>query len=173
MLQAVDDATRPVWDRLVHAYEYEFSRITGKEPEPDGSIAPDTILGGNVRGWIWRLDGRPAGLAAVVDRGDHREVAEFYVVPRWRGRGQGRELAKALFDASPGCWVVKQLVDAPQARAFWKRCLATLPCRNLSESEFRDPYWGPVVRQEFHWTGSGAATRHGRGPRQPVHVLPL
>lgn len=36
MLHPVDDATRSVWDRLVQAYEYEFSRITGKEPEPDG-----------------------------------------------------------------------------------------------------------------------------------------
>ncbi len=155
MLHAVDDTTRPVWDRLVQAYEHEFSPITGKEPEPDGSIAPDTHLGGKVRGWIWWRDGVPAGLAAVVDHGDHREVAEFYVVPRWRGCGQGCELAQALFDTAPGRWVVKQLIAAEDAQTFWARCLAMLPCRNLSRSDVVDPYWGPVVRQEFHWTGSG------------------
>lgn len=151
MLKIVDSSTRPVWDRLVQAYEYEFSRITGKEPLNDGSMPLDTELGGNVRGWIWWQGDRPAGLAAVVDHGDHREVAEFYVVPRWRGRGHGRAQVAALFDTAPGRWVVKQLVAATDAQAFWKNCLHSLPCRNLSESECHDPCWGPVVRQEFVW----------------------
>jgi predicted acetyltransferase len=138
---------------MIQAYEYEFSRITRKTPLPDGTMPLDTVLGGNVRGWIWWRDGHPAGLAAVIDHGDHREVAEFYVVPRWRGQGQGRELAARTFDAAPGRWVVKQLAAAHDAQAFWKRCLAALPCRNLSESEFSDPYWGQVLRQEFDWPG--------------------
>ncbi len=153
MLKIVDASTRPVWDRMIQAYEYEFSRITGKEPHDDGSPPLDTELGGNVRGWIWWEDGLPAGLAAVVDHGDHREIAEFYVVPRWRGQGQGRAQAAALFDTAPGRWVVKQLVAATDAQAFWKHCLASLSCRNLSESEFHDPCWGPVARQEFDWPG--------------------
>lgn len=155
MLQAVDPATRPVWDRLVHAYEFEFSLLTGKEPRADGSIAPDTVLGGDVQGWIWWRMGRPAGLAATIDHGDHREVAEFYVVPRWRGLGQGREQASALFGTAPGRWVVKQLATAVEAQAFWRKCLSSLPCQELSESECLDPYWGRVVRQEFRWTRSG------------------
>lgn len=156
MLQPVDDATMPVWERMIQAYEYEFSRITGKEPRDDGAMPLDTELGGNVRGWIWWQEGRPTGFAAAIDHGDHREVAEFYVVPSRRGRGQGREQASALFDAAPGVWVVKQLASAVDAQAFWRRCLASLPCRNLSESEFTDPYWGKVVRQEFEWTGPAA-----------------
>jgi len=151
MLKAVDPATRPVWDRLVHAYEFEFSRLTGKEPAPDGTMAPDTILGGKVRGWIWWQDGLPAGLAAVIDHGDHREVTEFYVVPRWRGRGQGREQAAALFDTAPGRWVVKQLANACDAQAFWRKTLASMPCQNLSETKIVDPFWGNVVKQEFDW----------------------
>ena len=151
MLQPVDPASRPVWDRLVHAYEYEFSLLTRKEPEPDGSIVPDTALGGNIQGWIWWRDGRPAGLAAVIDHGDHHEVAEFYVVPRWRRQGQGREQAAALFDTARGRWVVKQLRAAQEAQSFWKKCLSSLPCQNMSEREYQDPYWGPVARQEFVW----------------------
>jgi predicted acetyltransferase len=151
MLKAVDPATRPVWDRLVHAYEFEFSRLTGKEPAPDGTMAPDTILGGNIQGWIWWQDGLPAGLAAVIDHGDHREVTEFYVVPRWRGRGQGREQATALFNTTPGRWVVKQLANACDAQVFWRKTLASLPCQNLSETEIVDPFWGSVVQQEFDW----------------------
>ncbi len=154
MLKAVDPVTRPVWDRLVHAYEYEFSLLTGKDPQPDGSIVPDTLLGGDIQGWIWWREDRPAGLAAVIDHADHREVAEFYVVPRWRRLGQGREQAAALFDTAPGRWVVKQLASATKAQVFWKKCLASLPCQELSEIEDRDPYWGPVVRQEFLWKGS-------------------
>lgn len=156
MLFPVDDATRPVWDRLVQAYEFEFSRITGKEPEADGTMALDTHLGGNVQGWIWWKDERPAGLAAVIDHGEFREVAEFYVVPRWRGGGEGRDLAKALFDTAPGRWVVKQLAAAQDAQVFWARCLAALPCRELCHGEVIDPFWGPVVRQEFLWTGSAS-----------------
>lgn len=156
MLQPVDDATLPVWDRMIQAYEYEFSRITGKEPRDDGTMPLDTVLGGSVRGWIWWQEGHPAGFAAVIDHGDHREAAEFYVVPRWRGRGLGRELAARTFDTAPGRWVVKQLAAALDAQAFWKNCLAALPCQNLSNSEIVDPYWGPVVRQEFGWPGSSS-----------------
>lgn len=154
MLKAVDPATRPVWDRLAQSYEYEFSRLTGKEPEPDGSIALDTVLGGRIHGWIWWQADRPAGLAATIDHGDHREIAEFYVVPRWRGLGQGREQAAALFDTAPGRWVVKQLACAVDAQAFWRKSLASLPCRNLSDTELHDPHWGAVAKQEFDWTGS-------------------
>lgn len=152
MLRSVDTSNRPVWDLLVQAYEYEFSRITGKLPEPDGRMLVDTHLGGAIAGWICWNEGRPAGFAAVVDHGDEREVAEFYVVPAFRGRGFGRDLASALFDRAPGSWVVKQLVEATAAQSFWKKVLADLPCQGLREETFVDPYWGMVVCQKFQWS---------------------
>lgn len=153
MLKRVDSTGSLVWDRLVQAYEFEFSRITDKKPGPDGLMAVDTVLGGNVAGWILWLEGQPAGLAAVVDHGQVREVAEFYVVPCWRGRGTGRTLAALLFDRYPGAWVVKQLVEATEAQVFWRRTLASLPCQKLREDSFVDPYWGLVFRQRFVWEG--------------------
>lgn len=152
MLRSVDTSSRPVWDRLVQAYEFEFSRITGKLPEPDGTMPLDTRLGGETTGWICWHEGRPSGFAAVVDHGDAREVAEFYVVPAFRGRGLGRDLASALFDRVPGSWVVKQLVEATAARSFWKKVLADLPCQGLREETFVDPHWGMVVCQKFRWS---------------------
>lgn len=153
MLKRVDATDSLVWDRLVQAYEFEFSRITSKKPGPDGLMPVDTVLGGNVAGWVLWLEGHPAGLAAVVDHGPAREVAEFYVVPCWRGQGTGRMVAAHLFDRYPGAWVVKQLVGATEAQGFWRRTLAALPCRELHEDSFVDPYWGLVVRQRFAWAG--------------------
>lgn len=153
MLQRVDTSNRTVWDRLVQAYEFEFSRITSKEPGPDGTMALDTVLGGSVSGWLLWEDDRPAALAAVVDHGSLREVAEFYVVPRYRGHGIGRAFAARVFDRFPGAWEVKQLVQAVEAQAFWKRTLSALPCRDLRETSFVDPYWGLVVCQRFSWAG--------------------
>lgn len=154
MLRSVDTSSRPVWDRLVQAYEFEFSRITGKIPASDGTMPLDTVLGDAISGWTFWHDGRPAGFAAVVDHGEVREVAEFYVVPAYRGRGLGRELAASLFDRTPGCWVVKQLVEATAAQSFWKKVLADLPCQELREETFVDPQWGMVVCQRFVWSSA-------------------
>lgn len=162
MLRPVDTASRPVWDRMIQAYEYEFSRLTGKAPLGDGTMPLDTELGGDVHGWIWWEDGVPAGFAAAVDHGDHREVAEFYMVPRWRRQGLGVRLAAALFDTAPGPWTVKQLANADDARTFWRSALAALPCRNLSEDAFDDPYWGRTTRQRFSWDG-GTVDAGSRG----------
>lgn len=140
-----------LWNRLLQAYEYEFSSITGKLPHPDGRMPLDTELSDRTSGWIlWERDA-PVGLAAIHHHPDHREVAEFYIVPSRRHAGLGRALARSVFDRHPGSWEVKQLIGATAARSFWQRTLASLDCQDLSEDAFQDPYWGDVVRQRFSW----------------------
>ncbi|HNY32794.1 MAG TPA: hypothetical protein PKO15_18060 [Fibrobacteria bacterium] len=152
MIARVEDPADPVWDRLMQAYEFEFSGITGKLPDRYGRMMLDTELSERTSGWILWEQGLPVGLAAIHDHGEHREVSEFYVVGSRRHAGLGRELARSVFARFPGGWVVKQLVAATSAQAFWRRALATLPCQDLSEDLFQDPYWGQVVRQRFRWT---------------------
>ncbi|MBK9576189.1 MAG: GNAT family N-acetyltransferase [Fibrobacterota bacterium] len=136
----------------MQAYEFEFSAITGKVPDSQGRMDLDTELSEHTSGWILWDQGAPVGLAAIKDHGDHREVAEFYIVPSRRKAGLGRTLASMTFDRFPGAWVVKQLITASAAQDFWGRTLAGLDCQDLSEDRYLDPYWGPVVRQRFTWT---------------------
>lgn len=150
------------WDRLLQAYEFEFSAITGKRPDQHGRMALDTELSDHTFGWILYDALTPMGLAAIHDHGSHREVAEFYIIPSCRQAGRGRDLAASVFQLFPGAWEVKQLAKAHAAQAFWRRTLASLPCQELREDLFEDPYWGSVVRQRFSWTTDSDKTSLGR-----------
>lgn len=160
-LVGVQADSTEAWDRLLQAYEFEFSAITGKRPDQHGRMALDTELSEHTLGWILYDALAPVGLAAIHDHISHREVAEFYIVPSCRQAGMGRDLAASVFQLFPGGWEVKQLAEAHAAQAFWRRTLESLPCQDLREDLFEDPYWGSVVRQRFWWpTDSDTSSRY-------------
>lgn len=147
----VDDNNLPVYLNLAQSYEGEFSAITLKKPDPTGRFALDTAIGGDVLGYLLLCDCLPIGLAAI--RADRQaasfEVCEFYVVPSCRGGGLGRNFAITLFERHRGAWVIKQLPQAVGASGFWRRTLQVFTGGDFSEDRLEDPYWGPVVRQQF------------------------
>jgi predicted acetyltransferase len=49
------------------------------------------------------------------------DIAEFFVLRRFRARGVGRAAACALWERLPGSWTVRASDKNPQAVAFWRR----------------------------------------------------
>jgi len=140
---------RHVYANLCQGYEAEFSSITGKKPDAAGLFALDTVLGGQIKGFLFYEAESPIGFTAVKLAQSGNEVCEFYVVPSMRGHCLGRRFAHEVFRMFPGPWEVKQLQGARLATCFWQRAIREFTGGKFEEDVFDDRYWGRVVRQCF------------------------
>ena len=75
--------------------------------------------GTRVAGFVLATRGSPA-----TDDPDVFDVAEFFVVRRWRRSGVGRRAAHLLWDQLPGRWVVRVFERNAAAVPFWSRVIA-------------------------------------------------
>ena len=127
-LRAVRGRDVPIVQRLIQLYIYDLGGDRWGV-ERDGTFASP---GWHRRFWrrrggahfIVRVDGRPAGFALVRDRAPFagagvREMSEFFVLRRYRRRGVGTRVARAIFARFPGSWELAVLTWNP-ARYFWR-----------------------------------------------------
>ena len=122
---------KPVFERLFQFYLHEHAAFTGRRPD-DGLFAYPWM------GAYWRepdarwpfqgrLGDEIAALALVrLDDDGVREMAEFFVLNRFRGRGVGTAFARDLFARFPGPWKLNQVAANAGATRFWRRVLADL-----------------------------------------------
>lgn len=160
-LEEATPADAPVLQNLLQLYTHDFSEhwagTTKGDLQPDGRF-PDYPLAdyGSRAGWsavLVRCDGHLAGFVLVNDRGRSgeavdRNVAEFFVVRKYRGRGVGRAAAEQLFARWPGRWEVAVARKNVEALEFWRRVVAR--AGGVTELDVRSTAWdGPVLR--FAW----------------------
>lgn len=129
----ITDAERPLLDRLVQLYLYDFSEIDHDDVGEDGRYAYDEHEQfGRQPGhdaWLLRVGGKAAGFALIdatsplEDGGDRHYVHDFHVLRAYRRRGYGEAMAWALFDRYPGGWQVEQIGPNRDAQCFWRRVI--------------------------------------------------
>jgi predicted acetyltransferase len=128
-IEQVTPRERDVLWRYLQFYIYDMSRFTGAQPV-DG-VFPyshfDAYWGEGERRSAWwaKVGGEIAGFALVrLDAGEGRhEIAEFFIVNRWRRRGIGLSFARQLLTRFPGPWRLHELANNQGAIAFWRRVL--------------------------------------------------
>lgn len=142
---------------LFELYVYDFSEALGLDVEEDGRFRgpPLDAYGTDPRchAFLIRVDGKLAGFALVQERsrltGDEtvRDVAEFFVLRRYRRRGIGEQVAGWLFDRFRGTWEVRQKAENVAATAFWRRAIGRYTNGRFDEVTWDDARWrGPVQR---------------------------
>jgi predicted acetyltransferase len=146
---------RGVLANLMQLYVYDWSEILPLDVAPDGRYADHSIDAYWQDEWrhpfLLRVDGALAGFAMVAGRsrltgqaGTH-DMAEFFVMRRYRRRGVGLAAARAAFDRFPGPWEIRQRPDAAAATAFWRRAVAQYTAGAYREVAWNDDAWtGPV-----------------------------
>ena len=145
----VDHNNMHTYLNLAQAYEAEFSSLTKKFPNEQGIFALDTIPGELYKGYLLFDEKTPIGFCVVDIKSEIHDIAEFYIIPRVRKQGFGKQLAFIIFDKFPGTWYVREIENAQHAIIFWRKVIDEYTQSNYSENIVNDPYWGPVTCQEF------------------------
>jgi predicted acetyltransferase len=132
---------------LVELYAYDFSEFTDEDVDEHG------LFGYRYLDHYWteaerhpfliRVDGRIAGFA-LVRAGRPHDMAEFFVVKKYRGSGVAKQAARAVFAMFPGDWQTRELAANARATAFWRNAIPVPYTEDTNEQ-------GPV--QHFHIAG--------------------
>ena len=130
-VEPVSPEMRSTLEALFQLYVYDFSEMVGEDVDDDGRF-PTPVLDP-----VWtddrylpcllRAGDRLAGLA-IVHRGSKLsgdaavwDMAQFFVMRKYRRQGVGARAARLLFEAHPGPWEVRQISANTAANAFWRR----------------------------------------------------
>jgi predicted acetyltransferase len=142
---------------LFELYAYDFSELLGMDVADDGRFPVPPLdaywTDPRCHAFLIRVDEKLAGFALVQQRsrltGDETvcDVAEFFVMRRYRRHGVGERVARWLFDRFRGPWEVRQRSENPAATAFWRRSIARYTGGRFEEVVLDDERWhGPVQR---------------------------
>jgi predicted acetyltransferase len=146
---------RAVLDNLMQLYVYDWSEVLPLDVGDRGRFADyplDPYFRDDWRHpFLVRVDGKLAGFALVSARSwltgaaGVFDMAEFFVLRRYRRQGVGLAAACAAFDRFRGPWEVRQRDAATQATAFWRRAIAHYTGGRYQEVRWDDAAWtGPV-----------------------------
>lgn len=148
---------------LLELYVYDFSEFTDLAIGPDGRFRyPKLSLywqEENRFPFLVKVDGQLAGLVLVsrgsLISGDPQvwDMAEFFVMRRYRRRGIGAALAREVWRCFPGAWEVRVLESNTTALAFWE---ATISAFTGSRTESVSVEDGGKRRRVFSFVSSGA-----------------
>jgi predicted acetyltransferase len=110
--------------------QHDYSEFNGADVDEDGRF------GYRYLDYYWsepgrypflvRVSGKPAGFVLVrelelnVDGQPVHEVAEFFILRKYRRRGIGQAVAPQVFARFPGVWQLRVEADNQPAQAFWQ-----------------------------------------------------
>lgn len=142
---------------LLQLYVHDLSATFGLDVDDHGRYRTPTTEGREA--FLVRVEGKLAGFALhggksrlTGEDGVH-DVAEFFVLPRYRRAGVGEHMACWLFDRFPGRWEVRQRKENVRATDFWRRVIARYTGGRFDEEILDDERWrGPVQRFESRRT---------------------
>lgn len=104
-------------------YLHDFSPMDGADVGPEGTYGYDLLdrywIDPDRHPFLFRAGGQWAGFG-LVRVGPPHDMAEFFVMRKYRRRGVGTESARALFASFRGVWQVRQIWTNPNATAFWR-----------------------------------------------------
>jgi len=157
----------PTLQNLFQLYTHDFSEYWAGEDrgdlQPDGRFA-DYPLGPywSRTGWTAQFIRKGEVLAGFVLVNDaahsgqpvDANMAEFFVMRKYRGAGVGRIAAQAAFSQRPGSWEVAVARRNRRAADFWLRTIgASARVSHLVELESDNALWkGPIYR--FNWAAA-------------------
>lgn len=122
----MDDADRPVVERLWQLYRHDLSESRDSLPNAEGLFKP----GGLPRffddsdrcGYLVLCRGVPVGFALVQGlEVEPKMIAEFFVVRAVRRQGIGHAIAAEVLRRYPGAWEICFQEVNRGAPAFWRR----------------------------------------------------
>lgn len=136
-------------------YAYDWSELVPLDVGDDGRFAEQPLDAYWVDAWrhafVIESDGKTAGFALVLGksrlsaRDGVFDMAEFFVMRRFRRQRVGHAAATLLFDRFAGPWEVRERRKNPAAISFWRRVIGDYTRGAFEEVDLDDERWnGPV-----------------------------
>jgi predicted acetyltransferase len=154
----VEPEQKSVLRQLMELYSYDFSEYLGFDVDDHGWYGYPyldhywTEL--NRHPFFIRAKDKLAGFVLVTQNYDLEpekqgfEVAEFFVMRKYRRQGIGRQAASKVFDLLPGVWKVSVVSPNQAALKFWQKVVATYTQGEYTlSSQVRDE----LERRIFHF----------------------
>jgi predicted acetyltransferase len=117
---------RDVLARLLELYAHDFSERNGADVGDDGTYGYRYLdaywSDADRHPFLLRVDGRLAGFALVRTVPPH-DMAEFFVLRKYRRGGIGTDAARAVFARFPGAWQTREQWENAGAIDFWRRAI--------------------------------------------------
>ncbi len=122
-----EEGAKPALRRLLELNAHDFSEVDGRELGPHGEYGYPYLdhywtEAEQRRPYLITADGRLAG-CVLVRLGRPHQIAEFFVVRKWRRLQVGTAAARTVLRRHPGAWSVHQLQGNDGATAFWRRAI--------------------------------------------------
>jgi predicted acetyltransferase len=142
-------------DNLMQLYKYDWSELAALDVGDDGRYEDypldDYWTDEGRHPFLLRVGGKLAGFALVAARSRLTgaagvfDMAELFVMRRYRRRGIGRQAAFAAFDRLGGSWEIRQRASNVGATSFWRSVVAAYTGGDYRELYWNDAAWnGPV-----------------------------
>ena len=150
---------------LMQLYTHDFSEFwagtTRGDLDPDGRFPAYPLEDYWSRAHWWAglicCNARLAGFALINDETHsgmpaQRNMAEFFVLRKYRGNGVGQAAAEILFSRHPGSWEVAVARRNTRALQFWPKLIRSSPrASSIDEMDVQNAHWnGPILR--FGWS---------------------
>ncbi len=117
---------RTLIGQLLELYAHDFSEFTAADVDDDGHFGYREIevywTDADRHPFLIRVDDHIAGFV-LVRSGSPHDMAEFFVLRKYRRFGVGAKAARAVLTMFPGDWQVRQLAENAAAIAFWRAAI--------------------------------------------------
>lgn len=138
-VSCADESDKQLIAQLLELNAHEFSRFDGRDLGDDGKFGYPYIdlywvPEENRHPFVIRVDGRIAG-CVLVRCGAPHQIAELFVVNKFRRHGVGKQAVNHVFHLFQGDWEIEQWVDNVDARAFWSEVLAGRDVTRVTEHD--------------------------------------
>jgi predicted acetyltransferase len=161
---AAERAQAPLIQNLMQLYTHDFSEFWGGTSR--GEVNAQGLFDTYPLDQYWAqpewtpmlicCDRMLAGFCLVNDRTHSgltadRNMAEYFILRKHRGRGVSQAAAGIIFSRHPGLWEVAVARKNARAREFWRRAIkGSAKSSQFQELDLEDERWnGPIFR--FQW----------------------
>ena len=148
---------KPSLERLMQLYLYDFAEFDGADVNDQGlypyKYLPLYWTEPDRRPFFIRVNGKLAGFVLVrldIDRlieppRKVNQIAEFFVMKKYRRYGVGAFAAQWVFDQFPGDWEVEQIATNLPAQTFWRKIISRYTNGNYREMFLHNEHHhGPI-----------------------------
>lgn len=137
-IDAAGPADQDLLFRLLQLYYFEATRWSGEDVGASGLYACDPAGVRSYlvpecpdRAYLFRYDGQVCGFALVeqvdIDGTTMRELADLFVLPKYRGRGVADAAIRSIVLRSEGAWLIAMFKQDLDAQRYWTSAFRRLP----------------------------------------------